>query len=207
MIKDVVLEIFGGAWPMIVIFAIILSSMRITYLILKKEKFILYKELSSLLFLIYISSLFYIVTFQDDNYGMSNLIPFKEMFRYDITSYQFIKNVLGNILLYTPFGLFITAFLNERKISPTLILTIIASVTIEVVQLVIGRVFDIDDIMLNVVGGVLGAYIFIFIDNIKSRLPKSLKKEWLLNLIIILLLLCVIIYLTNLNKYIFKLVV
>ena len=52
MIKEIVLEIFGGAWPMIVIFTIILSSTRITYLIVKKEKFVLYKELSYLLFVI-----------------------------------------------------------------------------------------------------------------------------------------------------------
>ena len=76
MIKDMVIEIFGGAWPMIIIFTVILSSIRLTYLIIKKEKFILYKELTYLLFVIYLLSLFYIVTFQDDNYGTFNLIPF-----------------------------------------------------------------------------------------------------------------------------------
>ena len=122
MIKEIVLEIFGGAWPMIVIFTIILSSTRITYLIVKKEKFVLYKELSYLLFVIYLLSLFYIVTFQDDNYGTSNLVPFKEMFRYKITSRLFVKNIIGNILLYMPFGFFITAYINERKIFPTAII-------------------------------------------------------------------------------------
>ena len=96
---------------MIVIFTIILSSTRITYLIVKKEKFVLYKELSYLLFVIYLLSLFYIVTFQDDNYGTSNLVPFKEMFRYKITSRLFVKNIIGNILLYMPFGFFITAYI------------------------------------------------------------------------------------------------
>ena len=95
MIKEIVLEIFGGAWPMIVIFTIILSSTRITYLIVKKEKFVLYKELSYLLFVIYLLSLFYIVTFQDDNYGTSNLVPFKEMFRYKIPPNKF--NIMSSI--------------------------------------------------------------------------------------------------------------
>ena len=45
MIKNVVVEIFGGAWPMIVIFTIILSSIRVVYLTINKEKFILYREL------------------------------------------------------------------------------------------------------------------------------------------------------------------
>ena len=69
MIKKAAIDIFGNAWPMIVIFTIILSSIRIAYLIIKKEKFVLYKELSYLLFAIYLLSLFYIVTFRDDNYG------------------------------------------------------------------------------------------------------------------------------------------
>lgn len=206
MIKDVVLEIFGEAWPMIVIFAIILSSIRISYLIINKEKFILYKELSSLLFIIYISSLFYIVTFQDDNYGISNIIPFKEIFRYDILSKAFFKNVIGNILLYMPFGLFVSAHLNNKKIFPTLFLTIIASLTIETVQLVIGRVFDVDDIILNVVGGTLGAYIFILLDKFRDKLPRVLKKEWFMNLIVIILLLIGILYFTNLSSYIYGMV-
>jgi len=191
---------------MIVIFTIILSSVRITYLIINKEKFILYKELSSLLFIIYISSLFYIVTFQDDNYGISNVIPFKEIFRYDIVFKAFFKNVIGNILLYMPFGLFVSAHLNNKKIFPTLFLTIIASLTIETVQLVIGRVFDVDDIILNVVGGTLGAYIFIILDKFRGKLPRILKQEWFMNLVVIILLLIGILYFTNLSSYIYGMV-
>ena len=206
MIKEIVLEIFGGAWPMIVIFTIILSSTRITYLIVKKEKFVLYKELSYLLFVIYLLSLFYIVTFQDDNYGTSNLVPFKEMFRYRITSRLFVKNIIGNILLYMPFGFFITAYINERKIFPTVLLTFISSLSIELVQLLIGRVFDIDDIMLNLLGGILGACIYVWLDRLRDKLPKALNKEWFMNLIMILLLLFAVIYFTNLSAYFYNMV-
>ena len=38
-----------------------------------REKLVLYRELAYLLFVVYLLSLFYIVTFQDDNYGTSNL--------------------------------------------------------------------------------------------------------------------------------------
>lgn len=206
MLKDMVLEIFGGAWPMIVIFTVILSSIRITYLIVKKEKFILYKEFTYLLFVVYILSLFYIVTFQDDNYGNSNFIPFKEMFRYDITSKLFIKNIIGNILLYMPLGFFITAYIDERKIIPPLIITFISSVSIELIQLVIGRVFDIDDIMLNITGGFLGALIFILFDKLRDKLPKIFNKEWFMNLIMILLILIAIVYLTNLSSFLYNMV-
>lgn len=206
MIKDTILEIFGGAWAMIVIFTVILSSIRITYLIIKREKFVLYKELTYLLFIIYLLSLFYIVTFQDDNYGMSNLIPFKEIFRYKFTSRLFVKNIIGNILLFMPFGLFIAAYLDYKKIYPTIILSLISSISIEVVQLIIGRVFDIDDIILNVIGGTIGALIYVILDKIRDKLPNVLKREWFMNLMIILLLIAGIIYLTNFAQYIEEIV-
>lgn len=206
MIKDMVIQIFGGAWPMIVIFTVILSSIRITYLITKKEKFILYKELTYLLFVIYLLSLFYIVTFQDDNYGTFNLIPFKEMFRYSITSKLFIKNIIGNILLFMPFGLFVAAYLDVRSVTPVVILTLISSMSIEVVQKIIGRVFDVDDIILNILGGFIGAVVYIILDKLRDRLPKVLNREWFMNLIIIVVLLGLIIYFTNFAEYINEMV-
>lgn len=206
MLKEVVYQIFGGAWPMIVIFTIILSSIRITYLIVKKQKLVLYKELTYLLFVIYILSLFYIVTFQDDNYGMSNFVPFKEMLRYKIGSKLFFRNIVGNILLYMPLGFFVTAYIDERKIFPTMIISLITTISIELVQLVIGRVFDIDDIILNLFGGFLGALIFTLLDKLKDKLPDILNKEWFMNMIMILLLLFAVIYLTNLNEYFYDMV-
>lgn len=206
MLKEVVYQIFGGAWPMIVIFTIILSSIRITYLIVKKQKLVLYKELTYLLFVIYILSLFYIVTFQDDNYGMSNFVPFREMFRYKIGSKLFFRNIVGNILLYMPLGFFVTAYIDERKIFPTMIISLITTISIELVQLVIGRVFDIDDIILNLFGGFLGALIFTLLDKLKDKLPEILNKEWFMNMIMILLLLFAVVYLTNLNEYFYDMV-
>ena len=206
MIKEMILQIFGGAWAMIVIFTIILSSIRIAYLIAKKEKFVFYKEITYLLFIIYLLSLFYIVTFQDDNYGLSNFIPFKEMFRYKITSRLFIKNIIGNILLYMPFGLFVASYLDVRKLYPTIILTFISSISIEIVQYLIGRVFDVDDIILNLLGGAIGALIFILFDKLRDKLPNVLKKEWFMNLIMILLMIGSIMYLTNFTDYINEMV-
>ena len=197
MLKDMILQIFGGAWAMIVIFTIILSSIRIVYLIEKREKFVFYKELSYLLFIIYLLSLFYIVTFQDDNFGLSNFIPFKEIFRYKITSKLFFKNIIGNILLFMPFGLFVSAYIDNRKILPVIALSIISSLSIESIQFLIGRVFDVDDILLNVLGGTIGAVLFILLDKIRDKLPKVLNKAWFMNLVMILVLLAAILYLAS----------
>ena len=105
-----------------------------------------------------------------------------------------------------PFGLFVTAYLNSNKIFPTILLTIISSVSIEFVQLLIGRVFDVDDIILNVFGGFIGGVLFVFLDKLRNKLPSSLNKEWFMNLFIIILLLIAIIYFTNLSAYFYNMV-
>ena len=184
MIKDAITDIFEYIWPMIVIVLTILSSIRITYLINTKKNFKLYEELVSLSFIVYILSLFYLVTFQDVNYGSSNFTPFMEMFRYDIGSSLFFKNVLGNILLFVPLGFYAGYYTKSKKIIPIFIVVAISSAAIEFTQLNIGRTFDIDDIILNIVGGVIGSLIYKF----GEHLPKFTKRTWFLNIITLLLL-------------------
>lgn len=149
------------AWPMVLISIVILVSLRVCYLIKNKEKLVLYKELLGLSFVIYILCLFQVVTFQDNvSWATNNFIPFKEMFRYDIGSRLFVKNVVGNALMFLPYGFFVSYYLKNTKPWLTLILTVVASFSIELVQMVIGRVFDIDDILLNLLGGYLGYLVY-----------------------------------------------
>lgn len=84
--------------------------MRITYILKYKVDFILYKELFSLLFVIYVMCLFYVVTFQDVSWSTSNFIPFKEIFRYEFGTKLFFKNVIGNMIMFVPFGFFVSYF-------------------------------------------------------------------------------------------------
>lgn len=164
-----IFDIFKEVFPTIVICLVIISTLRITYLIKTKVNFSIINELVSLVFIVYIMLLFYAVTFQDANWATSNFIPFKEVFRYEFGSRLFIKNVLGNMLMFIPFGFFSSYFLKENKILPILIITMIVSVTIELTQLKIGRVFDIDDILLNLIGGIIGHYIYRILFKVKSN--------------------------------------
>ncbi len=200
MIKNVFIESLPNIWPMIVIILVIVTSLRIAYLITKHKKFLLHKELIYLIAITYILCLFYVVTFQDSNYGVSNYIPFKEIFRYNIGSRKFIKNILGNIMLFIPYGFLSSYILKNRKISITFILSLIVSVTIEVVQYHIGRVFDIDDIILNVLGGIIGGLLFIGIDAIQNKV-KILKNDTVIDILVILLLIITIMYSFNINIF------
>ena len=56
---------------------------------------------------------------------------------------------------------------------------------IEIVQMIIGRVFDVDDILLNLIGAILGFYIYRVIRILGEKYP-ALKKEWFLNIVAIL---------------------
>lgn len=200
MIKNVFMEVLPDVWPMLIIITVIISSLRITYLITKHKKFQLHKELIYLISIIYILCLFHVVTFQDNNYGVSNFIPFKEIFRYEFGSAKFMKNIVGNIMLFIPYGFIASYLLKNKKFSVITILTIITSLTIETVQYYIGRVFDIDDIILNLLGGIIGFLIFIGIDAIGSKV-KIFKNSTILDILIIIVLALIIIYSFNINVF------
>lgn len=176
MIRNTVLDIFGETWPTIVISMVIIISMRVLYLIKNKKPIIIYKELLALMFIIYVLCLFYVVTFQDVSWSTSNFTPLKEMFRYEFGSRLFIKNVIGNMLLFMPYGFFAAYYLKLKKPYSIIGLSLLVSVTIETTQLLIGRVFDIDDIILNICGGVFGFYIYLLLDKVNKKLPAVLKS-------------------------------
>ncbi len=200
MIRQSLLEILGEVWPTILISSVIAISMRLVYLIKNKQKFILYKELLALTFIIYVLCLFYVVTFGDVSWSNSNFIPFKEMLRYNFGSNLFIKNVLGNIIMFVPYGFFVSYYLNLKKPKSAFFLVLLVSFAIETTQLLIGRVFDIDDIILNVLGGMIGYLIYKIICGLKDHLPAVLKNPIVYNIIIVLCSILMAMYMFNLIK-------
>ncbi|MDD4547744.1 MAG: VanZ family protein [Bacilli bacterium] len=171
---------------MILLFCVVIISLRITYIFKRKVKVAIYNEIFYLIFLVYILFLFHIVTFQDVGWSTSNFTPFKEIFRYDFGSNAFYKNVVGNMIMFMPYGLFVSYFIQLKKPYIIFILSFIVSITIETTQLVIGRVFDIDDIFLNILGGLFGFLIYHFLEKLINKLPSFLKKDWIYNIITIL---------------------
>ena len=192
MFIDVFFDIFKNIWPMIFIFTIIIVSFRIIYLISNKKKIIFYKELLMLFFIIYILLLYYIVTFQDNNYGTNNLIPFKEIFRYSITSKLFIKNVIGNILLFIPLGIFSAYYINNKKVYIIIFLSILISSSIEFAQYKIGRTLDIDDVILNTIGAMFGFFLYKLWYKITLKMPNILKSQILLDFLSLMFIFAII---------------
>ena len=187
-------DLVPGVWPLVIIICVIAISLRISYLRIGRKRFNIYEELFNLIFLIYILCLFHIVTYQDVNYGTNNFIPFKEMFRYDVGSYKFYKNIIGNIILFLPYGFFVSNYLDSKKIFRPIVLSLILSTTIEIVQYYIGRVFDIDDIILNVIGASLGYLLYKLFDKIKNKFSKILKGEGTVTILIIIIIILILLY-------------
>ncbi len=197
MFRTTFLSIFSGTWPMVLICSVIVVSMRIVWIIKEKKEIIFYKELLGLCFIIYVMCLFYVVTFQDVSWSTSNFVPFKEMFRYQIGSTLFFKNVLGNMIMFMPYGFFVSYFLKLKKPISIFLLAILTSFTIEFTQLQIGRVFDVDDILLNIIGALLGFLVYYCINKMKEHIPPILKKQMIYNILIVILIAGAILYLYN----------
>ncbi len=180
-------------WPMTIISLVIIISFRICSIIKNKQKIVLYRELIALSFIIYILCLFQVVTFRDDTaWSSNNFIPFREILRYSLTSRLFYKNVIGNLIMFLPYGFFISYYFKSRKPNLTIVLTLIASFSIELVQMSIGRVFDVDDILLNLVGSLLGFSSYLVLEKIGESLPSVFKSEWFLNIISIIILIGIV---------------
>ncbi|MBQ1496075.1 MAG: VanZ family protein [Bacilli bacterium] len=200
MIENTLKMALSENYPMIIIFTIVMVAIRLMYLLVNNEKFVFYKELMSLVSLLYALLLFYVVTFQDVNYGTNNFVPFKEIFRYTFGSRVFIHNIIGNIILFVPFGYFVAHIMKTKNPLPTIIISLVTSSVIEFTQLKIGRTFDVDDIILNLIGSFLGALIYITINCIENKLPSIFRTNLFKNIIVILfVILIVILY----SKYTF----
>jgi len=188
MIPNEVNVVLKDIWPMLLLFIIVIISMRVIDIIINKKKLVLYKDLYFLSFVLYMFLLFELVTSTDFESYSNNFIPLKEIMRYSYTSTLFFKNVLGNVLLFIPFGYFVNKILKNKSMIVATFITLITSTSIELIQMNIGRSFDIDDIILNFIGGLIGYLVYKFLNYIKGVLPECLKKEWIYNILWILIL-------------------
>ena len=139
------------------------------------------------LFLLYLAVLFYLLFFsvfagrtevyQEYHY---NFIPFEEIRRYLELSKSggtFVRlfNVEGNVLAFLPFGFFLPLLWARcRKVWITVLLTACFSFCVEVLQLItrVGSC-DIDDVILNTLGGTIGYLLYLLFALVMRRVQKA----------------------------------
>lgn len=197
--EETIKSVVEMTWPTLVIFSSVVIILRVAYLIRNERKtFKLYEELFKLFFLIYLLVLFQLVTTQDLLGGEANLMPFREILRYEVGSELFFKQVVGNIILFIPLGFFATSYCRIKRFPSIIIISGLSSLIIETVQHFIGRTFDVDDIILNIVGGIIGFILYFVLNTIKNKLPKFMRKDSIYNTIGLLIFVSAILYIIRL---------
>ena len=133
------------------------------------------KPCVSVLFLIYLVLLIWIILFKLqfsisdlDTLRSVNLIPF--YYDNEIGAGFHIKEVLENLLIFVPMGIYLQMLLYESKFHVKLIIIAGTSFLLEAAQyaLAIGR-SDITDLLTNTAGGLLGIALY----GIAARLLKD----------------------------------
>ncbi len=91
-----------------------------------------------------------------------NLIPFKTIFEYThFNLWIALMNVIGNIVLFIPLGLYLQISSRNKKALHGVVLVGVISLGVEITQYILGiGSADIDDIILNIFGGLLGIFIY-----------------------------------------------
>lgn len=101
-----------------------------------------------------------------------NLLPLdtvRRFWRYG-SQQQLLVNLAGNVAVFVPLGLLPPALWRGlRRLWKTALLCCVCSCLIEFFQLFIGRSVDVDDVILNTLGGVLGYLLFALLWALFSR--------------------------------------
>ncbi len=103
-----------------------------------------------------------------------NLVPFRTIrtyIKYSVGVDHMLVNVLGNILMFVPWGLGLPLLWKKyQSCLKVMAMSLVLPMGIEFCQLFIGRSVDIDDVILNFLGGMLGWVIYRVLVRIFPRL-------------------------------------
>ena len=101
------------------------------------------------------------------NFGLINIEAFKylpfEIIRFANTIFTVsFKNILGNILLFLPLGFLSSPLIKNKRLITVFTYSLLFSGSIEVMQYLFltSRRADVDDVILNTMGGIIGYLIF-----------------------------------------------
>lgn len=101
--------------------------------------------------------------------GTANLIPFKTILPYLLGKQGLIIggiNIVGNIILLVPIGFLVPFVFRNITWKIALALAVVAGLMIEGMQAVLHEgIFDIDDVILNALGVMIGYWVFVILAN------------------------------------------
>lgn len=113
-----------------------------------------------------------------DGVTTANFTPFRTIRMYIVYAYKLnsFENLVGNILIFVPFGFGLPYVFQKGRYFPVMLLNAFVFVLgIEVFQLFSAfGAFDVDDIILNCLGAVWGYLFYLIMEGMRRR--KCQKK-------------------------------
>ena len=147
-----------------------------------------YRVIEKILYISYILFLLDFLIFSDwygrgDIYSEVhyNLVPFQEILRYwnyrDQLGMLSWANLLGNVVAFVPFGLLEGLILGRKNFLRTSLDGFLLSFIVEVFQLLfmVGS-YDVDDLILNTAGAMLGYIIYVCCNTTRRVYDKNKKR-------------------------------
>ena len=108
----------------------------------------------------------------------ANFVPLKTIIQYlmsDLSRGIIINNLVGNLVLFIPYGMLI-GILIDKFVWKAMVVGLLTSLGFELIQLtfVLGS-FDIDDIILNTIGALIGISIVKYWNKLRVYFRRNSK--------------------------------
>ena len=148
------------------------------------------RVLGKILFVLYIVFIIYFLLFSDW-YGRTgemqeyhyNFVLFQEIKRFwkyrdQVGFFAMFTNLFGNVIIFVPFGFFMPMASRYRSFFYTVFYSFGLSLCVETFQLLtkVGS-FDVDDLLLNTIGGLCGYILFIICEAVRRRNVNKKKAK------------------------------
>ncbi|HWR19000.1 MAG TPA: VanZ family protein [Clostridia bacterium] len=137
---------------------------------------VVYAFIGCCLSLLYLTILWYYpdITFHP-GYYMLNLEPFvwtREV--YSMGTVKMFKQLAVNIVMFIPYGMLLPmTFEKMNRLWKTALCVLFTTISIETLQFFMGRSADVDDVIMNFIGGILGDLLFLLLQSAYGN-----KKGW-----------------------------
>ncbi len=113
-----------------------------------------------------------------------NIIPLRNKFQdaalyhtmRDIDKWNFITDLLGNILIFIPVPFFLSLFFRIKSTARLVLISFLLSFLVESCQYILGiGVADVDDVILNTLGACIGVVLLRLVVGFRMKRSKNSK--------------------------------
>lgn len=177
--------------PITCIVGVVYILVRLAHIKLQKCSIVWIDELMKLLFTCYLTGLLSLVVLPANfwldffdgvffgwweeigpvfSYGGFNLVPsIIKVLGGELMLSSWVKTMLmGNIVMFLPFGFFLAFVTQKINRKNVFIFAFIVPLVVEFLQLIFGRSFDIDDLICNFIGIVVGYFVALVLKGISK---------------------------------------